>query len=83
MTLDEFILSLTQLRDHYNAGDFTVMTEEIEYDINCGEIQEAYKNPCPMDGDDYWLDIEQKQVRIATKGDGNDTQKLFESLKKK
>ena len=82
MTLNEYIESLIQLRDHYNAGDFTVMTEEIEYDINCGEIQEAYKNPCPMDGDDYWLDLEMKQLRIATKGDGNETAKWFQSQNK-
>ena len=83
MTFDEFIESLIQLRDHYNAGSFTVMTEEIEYDVNCGEIQEAFKDPCPMDGDDYFLDLESKELRICTKGDGNESKKYFEKLKSK
>lgn len=64
MTLNEYIESLTRLRDHYKAGDFTVMTQYVYI------IQEVYKRPIEMDGDDYHLNLEQRQLRITTKGYG-------------
>lgn len=72
MTLDQYIESLIQLRDHYNAGNFIVMGQEISEDVYNGLIQNVYKYPIPMDGDDYHLNLERKQLRIKTKGDGKE-----------
>lgn len=77
MTLNEYIESLTQLRNHYNAGDFTVMTQDIFCEVghpalDLYTIQEVYKQPIEIDGDDYHLNLEQRQLRIMTKGDGTE-----------
>lgn len=70
MTLDEYIEALTNLRNHYNAGDFEVNVRE----IYTGHV---LFNPMimtvedfdwtKMDGDDFWLNLEAKTLYINCK----------------
>jgi len=52
MTLNEYIESLVQLRDHYQAGDFNV------------RLQKSLKTKC-MDGDDFCLNMHTKELEIG------------------
>lgn len=64
MTLNEYINNLIKLRDENNAGDFTVMNNELVYDVICGEIDNVYGEPIPMETNHYHIDTNNKILQI-------------------
>lgn len=70
MTLNEYIETLTSLRNHYNAGDFEVHIREIctgtdpENRMTMTVENFDWTN---MDGDDFWLNLEEKTLNIDCK----------------
>lgn len=56
MTLNQFIENLTSLRDHYNAGEFEVITRNINFDGTTTAV--------PLDGDCFWLNLIQNKCFI-------------------
>lgn len=68
MTLDEYIADLVRLRDHYNAGDFEVMTDKVSLGITKHHGHYTMHNEMvPMDGDDFCLDLENKVCEVHAK----------------
>ena len=64
MTLNEYINNLIKLRDEHNAGDFIVMNNELVYDVVCGEIDNVFGDPIPMDVNHYYIDSVNKTLQI-------------------
>ena len=65
MTLNEYINNLIKLRDENNAGDFIVMNNELVYDVNlCGEIDNVYGEPIPIETNHYHIDANNKILQI-------------------
>lgn len=70
MTLNEYIETLTSLRNHYNAGDFEVHVREV-----CTGIDPENRMVMTvedfdwtnMDGDDFWLNLEEKTLNVDCK----------------
>lgn len=67
MTLDEYIEDLVRLRDHYNAGDFEVMTDEVSLGFTEHGQYTVHAGLVAMDGDDFCLDLENKVCEIHAK----------------
>lgn len=70
MTLNEYIETLISLRDHYNAGDFTMRIREVttgKADENPMVMTVEDFDWTNMDGDDFWLNLEEKTVNIDCK----------------
>ena len=70
MTLDEYIETLTSLRNRYNAGDFEVHVREVATGTspeNPMEMTVEDFDWTNMDGDDFWLNIEEKTLNIDCK----------------
>jgi len=69
MTLDQYIETLTNLRNHYNAGDFEVHVRE----VCTGRAENSFTMTVEdfdwtnMDGDDFWLNLEEKTLNIDCK----------------
>lgn len=69
MTLDQYIETLTNLRNHYNAGDFEVHVRE----VCTGRVEHSFTMTVEdfdwtkMDGDDFWLNLEEKTLNIDCK----------------
>ena len=70
MKLNEFIDKLIEFRDKNNAGDFEVCTQEVLYDVICGEIQECYLESTPMKDEDFYLNEINKIVQICAQDNG-------------
>ena len=64
MTLNEYINNLIKLRDENNAGDFVVMNRELVYDVYCGEIDNVFGDPIPMETNHYYIDSVNKTLQI-------------------
>jgi len=64
MTLNEFINYLIELRDNHNAGDYTVMNNELVYDVICGEIDNVFGEPILMDSNHVLVDDTNKILQI-------------------
>ena len=64
MTLDNFIEDLIELRDKHNAGSYTVMNNELVYDVICGEIDNVSGEPIPMKTNHYHIDDVNKTLQI-------------------
>ena len=64
MTLNEFINNLIELRDNYNAGSYTVMNNELVYDVVCGEIDNVFGDPILMETNHYYIDDVNKTLQI-------------------
>lgn len=70
MTLDQYIETLTSLRNHYNAGDFEVRIREVATDASSKNPMEMTVEDFDwtnMDGDDFWLNLEEKTLNIDCK----------------
>ena len=69
MTLDQYIETLTNLRNHYNAGGFEVHVRE----VCTGRVENSFTMTVEdfdwtnMDGDDFWLNLEEKTLNIDCK----------------
>lgn len=66
MKLNEFIDKLVKFRDENNAGEFEVFTNELEYDVMCGEIQDVYRNPISLTDKELIFDKDNRLVQICT-----------------
>lgn len=64
MTLDNFIQNLIELRDKHNAGSYTVMNNELVYDVICGEIDNVCGEPIIMDSNHVLVDHISKTLQI-------------------
>jgi len=64
MTLDNFIQYLIELRDKHNAGSYTVMNNELVYDVICGEIDNVCGEPILMDSNHVLVDHISKTLQI-------------------
>ena len=70
MKLNDLIEKLVNIRDAKNAGDFDVLTQEVVYDVNCGEIQTVYRDPVLMDDKDIILDENNKVIQFCAQDNG-------------
>ena len=64
MTLDNFIQYLIELRDNHNVGSYTVMNNELVYDVICGEIDSVFGEPILMDSNHVLVDHINKTLQI-------------------
>jgi len=70
MTLNEYIETLVSLRNHYNAGEFTVRIREVATGTSSENPTEMTVNDfdwTDMDGDDFWLNLVSKTMNIDCK----------------
>lgn len=70
MTLNEYIETLVSLRNHYNAGEFTVRIREVATGTSPENSMEMTVNDfdwTDMDGDDFWLNLGSKTMNIDCK----------------
>lgn len=70
MILNEYIETLTNLRNHYNAGDFEVHIREVATGASSENSMEMTVEDFDwtnMDGDDFWLNLEEKTLNIDCK----------------
>lgn len=65
MKLNEFIDKLVKFRDENNAGEFNVCTNELEYDVMCGEIQDVYLNPAELTDKELVFDKDNGYIEIC------------------
>ena len=72
MKLNDLIEKLVNIRDAKNAGDFDVLTQEVVYDVNCGEIQTVYRDPVLMDDKDIILDENNKSIQFCAQDNGTE-----------
>ena len=72
MKLNDLIEKLVNIRDTKNAGDFDVLTQEVVYDVNCGEIQTVYRDPVLMDDKDIILDENNKTIQFCAQDNGTE-----------
>lgn len=59
MTLDQYIETLSSLRDRYHAGDFEM---QIDRGINALTGEPVLR---PMDGDDFYLNLSTEQCVVG------------------
>jgi hypothetical protein len=70
MILDQYIEMLTSLRNHYNAGNFEVRIREVTTGASSENPMEMTVEDFDwtnMDGDDFWLNLEEKTLNIDCK----------------
>jgi len=65
MKLNEFIDKLIEFRDEYNAGEFNVCTDELDYDVQCGEIQDVYLEPVELTDEQIVFNKDKEYIRIC------------------
>ena len=66
MKLNEFIDILVKFRDENNAGEFEVLTNELCYDVYCGEIQDVYRDLISLTDKELIFDKDNRLVQICT-----------------
>lgn len=72
MNLNELIEKLVKFRDENNAGDFTVLNNEIVCGVYCGEIQYVYHEPIKMEDKDLVFDKDNKCVIVCAQDNNRD-----------
>lgn len=65
MKLNEFIDKLVKFRDEYNAGEFNVCTDELYYDVMCGEVQDVYLEPVELTDEQIVFNKNNEYIRIC------------------
>jgi len=65
MKLNEFINKLIEFRDEFNAGEFNVCTDELVYDVMCGEVQDVYLEPVELTDEQIVFNKDNEYIRIC------------------
>lgn len=65
MKLNEFIDKLVKFRDENNAGEFDVRTNELYYDVMCGEIQDVYLEQIELTDKELVFNKDNKFIEIC------------------